>query len=231
MSIHFRLREAGDDLLRHGANQGFYSILLSKLAGKTGKVFSFEPVKKELRKMKLNLNLNFCRNVIVENKAVSCQDGIGEIFVCLDGHASRSSLAPPPQEVKARTTIEKIPLISLDSYVKENNIKRVDLIKIDVEGGERDILKGGELTIKCFQPVIMIELADVAAAQHGYHARESYLILQSYNYTLFEVLVNGCLKEAKLKESYGENLIAIPTHRVGDFRGVILHDSFSNEGA
>ncbi|MBR3747062.1 MAG: FkbM family methyltransferase [Selenomonadaceae bacterium] len=47
-------------------------------------------------------------------------------------------------------------IITLDSYVREKNIPRVDLIKLDVEGAELDVLKGAAVTISRFKPILLL---------------------------------------------------------------------------
>ena len=47
-------------------------------------------------------------------------------------------------------------IITLDSYVREKNIPRVDLIKFDVEGAELDVLKGAAVTISRFKPILLL---------------------------------------------------------------------------
>lgn len=51
-------------------------------------------------------------------------------------------------------SLEDISMISIDCFVNDNNIKKVDFIKIDTEGYERQIIKGAKNTIKNFLPVI-----------------------------------------------------------------------------
>jgi hypothetical protein len=52
----------------------------------------------------------------------------------------------------------EVPLKRLDSVVKELRLKRVDAIKIDVEGAEIQVLKGAVNTITKFRPLIIIEV-------------------------------------------------------------------------
>ena len=172
----------------------------------------------------MNIRINHCSNVILEKMAVGCQEGITDIIVCLDGHGSRSGLSTPPEEVKARIKIDQVPITTLDFYVQNNNIKHIDFIKIDVEGGERDVLKGGIEVLTTLRPLIMVEMADVATQQFGYRAVENYRILEAYGYRLFKVTRRGFLKFTKPKDSYRENLIAVPKEKlqqVSDFIEVL----------
>ena len=198
-----------------GANQGFYTILLSKQVGTQGKVFAFEPVPGELRKLKRNIRINRCSNVVLEGMAISSYEGYVDMFVCLGGHSSRSSLAPPPTEVKAPVKVEKVPVITLDGYIMRNDIKEIHFMKIDVEGSEREVIKGAEkVVLKELRPLIMMEMADVTNLQFGYKAVENYRYLDSLGFVWFEVTSNGFLKTTSPKITYRENLIAVPEEKL-----------------
>ncbi len=210
-----RFIKQGMVFLDLGANQGFYTLLVSKLVGTEGKVFAFEPASPEYQKLKRNLQINRAQNVILQKMAIGAHDGTTDFFLCLDGRGSRSSLRTPPEEVKARTKIERIPIKRLDSYVEANNIHNIDFIKIDVEGGERDILKGAKNVLTTIRPLVMIELADIATQQFGYPSQESYKLLENYRYVLFRTTTNGYLLTEKPKDIYRENLIAVPNEKLG----------------
>ena len=62
-------------------------------------------------------------------------------------------------------------VIPLDAYVRENNIPRVDFIKLDVEGAELDILKGAKTTIARFKPILAIS---------AYHKPDDFWVLMNY---------------------------------------------------
>jgi len=65
-------------------------------------------------------------------------------------------LATTSAEIQpSATTDASFPFISIDDYMHEHNI-RVDIIKMDIEGGEYDALKGAENTLRKFQPRLMI---------------------------------------------------------------------------
>jgi len=61
-----------------------------------------------------------------------------------------------PLKLGRYTKSVKVKTMTLDSFVKEYNVERVDFIKIDAEGSEREILKGAKETIKKFKPRMAI---------------------------------------------------------------------------
>lgn len=199
-----------------GANQGFFTVLLSKRTGAEGTVIAFEPVGSELRKLRTNLWLNRCSNVVPEPMAVGSYDGVAEMIICRDGHGSRSSMGPQPEDVRARTAVERVRVTSLDSYVHRRGVSRVDFMKVDVEGAEREVLKGAMTILTSLRPVVMLELNDRATRQLGYSAAENFEMLESNGYTLYRPTRAGGLARAfrEIKQEWGENLIAVPSESV-----------------
>lgn len=113
-----------------------------------GLIYSFEPVPKTYGIMKRNTGMY--KNVIQYNMALGDKNENSFIFYDTTGNTGRSSINFPPSKYK------KIPIkiIKLDSL----NLHNVKLIKIDTEGFEMDVLKGGFLTIKKYKPIIFIEI-------------------------------------------------------------------------
>jgi FkbM family methyltransferase len=206
-----RVVEPGWNCLDLGANQGFYTILLSRLVGAQGSVVAFEPLKSERRKLAINLALNGTRSKLkIESLGVSEIAGTHLYYKAPGGHASRSGLARPPEEVGGESYRFLAKMTTLDSYVTES----VDLIKIDIEGGEKGALAGGVSTISRYRPLIVIEIADVATRQFSYPAQELVNILtKGMGYVLFEE--NGhTLGE---KDYYRETCIALPKEKVSQY--------------
>jgi FkbM family methyltransferase len=120
-------------------------------AGEEGKVYSFEFIPGNVDIMKRNFSLNpelQKRIEIVENPVWSESD---EIMYCNDfGPAStiKSTLSD--------THNIKITTISIDDFVTRSNVKKIDFIKMDIEGAETSALKGAIETIKKFKPKLAI---------------------------------------------------------------------------
>ena len=73
-----------------------------------------------------------------------------------------------------------IHVTTLDHYVKRKNINRIDLIKIDVEGYELNVLRGGIKSIEKFKPILFIELDDENLKQQNSSAKELIAFLKNY---------------------------------------------------
>jgi FkbM family methyltransferase len=114
-----------------GANAGYYSLLFSRLVGPTGKVFAFEPLPGNLEFLRRHIEINRLSNVTVIPAAVSAEDGVGHFQV--RAHNSMGALSDSKDDLQVQTR-------SLDQFLKDH--PRPDLIKMDIEGGESDALRG-----------------------------------------------------------------------------------------
>ena len=114
-------------------------------------IYSFEPDRKNLEVLRKNLLLNG-----IEKKVVAVNAGVGRtngyVSVVNGGAASKLST-----EV-GKPGKDKIQIVSIDSFIKKNNISKVDLIKMDIEGEELNALIGATKTIKDNHPDLVIAL-------------------------------------------------------------------------
>lgn len=134
--------KSGAVILDIGANIGYYTILASKKIGKRGKVFAFEPDPRSLQILKRNVDLNKCKNVTIVNSAVGKKNSFAT-FTLDSTNPGESSLLKNKngKKIKVKTT-------TIDSFVKKHRIKKIDILKMDIEGTEIYALKGGEKTFK-----------------------------------------------------------------------------------
>lgn len=157
----------GDTVLDVGANVGYYTVLASKTVGPKGRVFAFEPDPRNLTLLRKNAVLNKCRNVVIVNKAVDSTKGRSSF---LQDHANpgESRLVNNKGTIRVSTT-------SLDAFVKNAHVRRVDVVKMDIEGAEVAAIVGAK---KTFSPrkgtTLFIECNPGKLAQ-SLHAAEDLL--------------------------------------------------------
>lgn len=151
----------GDTCIDIGANFGYYTLVLSKLVGNSGKVYSFEPVKETVQVLRKVIQCNGITNVEVYDSAVSDKDGVAELRSCgagdLDACLSGGIYIPDVLNWERQTTLETVNVISVDTFVKTNNLERVDFVKIDTQGLDILVLEGMKETINKCRPVIICE--------------------------------------------------------------------------
>lgn len=159
-----------------GANIGLYSIIGSKLVGIEGKVYSFEPSKANFDLLSKNIELNHIKNIIPINKGLG--DKIGETLILSQnfetGDAEKYILKSQNKGTNTDILFNKIQLTetisleTLDNFQLTNNLKKVDFLKIDVEGYEYYVLKGAEQLLKKNPEIIILfECAEHLASRAG----------------------------------------------------------------
>jgi len=139
----------GDIVIDAGAFIGLFSIFAGKRVGKVGKVFAFEPDERSRGILSENIKLNNLENVEIFSYALGEFCTNLKFFVSSQHPASSGGIF-----LKGKEKI--VPQITLDDFVKKYDIKRIDFIKADIEGMERNLLKGAEDVIKKFKPKIAI---------------------------------------------------------------------------
>ncbi len=204
-----KLVKPGDTVFDIGANVGCHSLLFANLVGPEGKVVAFEPTDWGYKKLSRNFELNNYKNIKLEKLALSdCEAFSSEYKFRSQWFISG-----------ARTKKEKgfVNYITLDKYVEEQSINRINLIKIDVDGYECKIIRGGKNIIEKFKPVIIVELGDTWLRSVGdsieslYSCLESsYLFFNEIDYSIIRDVV-GTVK--KLPGDSTINVIGIPVNR------------------
>jgi len=208
----------GMTMLDIGANRGYYTLLASRRVGPCGRVVAFEPSPRERRFLKCNLVLNRCKNVAVEPMALGSRSGEANLYVVARYGSGCNSLRPPDTELPVATA--HVSVSSLDDYLRLRRIDRVDFVKMDIEGGELDVLKGATtLTTRGPRPVFLCELLDKRTRPWGYRAQETLTHLEKLGFRWFSLSSEGRLgaMPGRLAEMDG-NFVAVPEERAGDLR-------------
>ena len=168
-----------------GANWGVYSVAAKRLLGKEGCLVSFEPNKNEYSKLEKNLSLNEGGEpeVTLVNSAVGDSDGVTTFYMPPKFKGAYGSLGRP--KIDENCDAVEVDILKLDSYVEKNNVSKLDVIKIDVEGAEIKVLTGAVETLKKFSPVILMEVSDKRTTVFGYKAKELCEFLTNIGYKLY----------------------------------------------
>ncbi len=145
----------GDTVMDLGGNIGTSALSFSRATGPTGRVFTFEPLTHSV--LRQNLEVNHVHHVEVIPAAVG--EAVGELDLewtdsLIDSSIVRSpdsgfedhAAAPEP----LRTI--RVPVTTVDAFVKERGIQRLDVIKMDIEGAEELALRGAVDTIRTLRP-------------------------------------------------------------------------------
>ena len=207
------LVEKGDVCIDVGANFGWYTTLLRKLCGSTGAVHAFEPVPPIYDELVDNYRLmGSPANVFLHNFALG--DAPGEIEVNLftglsTGHASMSDRG------RDDATPFKCAIVTLDSYLSDRGIGRVNFVKVDIEGAEILFLKGaGSLFQQDVPPIILMEMALEQTGNFGYKPDDLIRFIDERAPYVFYAVneYTGTIKQVTgfPPEDIGANVFCIP---------------------
>ena len=162
LNLYRNILKPGDTVLDIGANIGSHTLPLARIVGETGRVIAFEPTRYAIGKMSANIGLN---------KELANRISVNQIMlVSNEGDTLESEiysswpLFEPSKNVhhehlgKLMNTDGAVAM-TLDQAVKQLQIEKINFIKIDVDGHEYSVLKGGKETLLTHRPKILIELA------------------------------------------------------------------------
>jgi FkbM family methyltransferase len=169
-----------------GANIGFYTLGLARKAIR-GSVHSFEPVPLNYHLLAVNVIGNRLTNVVLNQCAVGNTDG--QTHCCIAEDGAFSSLVDTGRRAIVETAT--IALTRLDSYCAERNLARIDILKVDVEGGELDVLRGAASLLADPQRrprLVMLELFEPMLRQFDCGVLEVQNLMRTYGYEPFVMI-------------------------------------------
>jgi len=129
----------GDIVFDVGANRGQLAMLFSKAVKKKGKVYSFEPMDKNIKYLRKNLNINEILNVDVIGKGVGGKKGKKKFIY----KGLESKLYDPKEETKVAKDddVKKVKVTTIKEFCKKREVEP-DVVKVDVEGSAGMVLRG-----------------------------------------------------------------------------------------
>ena len=171
-----------------GANFGDMTLRFAQLVP-YGKVYAFEPTHYGFSKLKQNLSLNttLCKSVFPVQCFLSSRK---EENPSIKAYASWKINFPVrdgihPVHCGTLKSAEGVTATTIDDFCKENNITKIDLIKIDTDGHELDVLKGAEQMINQCRPKIIFEIGFFLMEENGTDFFNFYNFFSSRSYSFF----------------------------------------------
>ena len=182
-----RLVKKGDTVIDIGANIGLFTVFLSKLVGPKGHLYAFEPILDTYWRMRENLALNRCDNAAAYQQALSNKNGTATMNVFPEGYGAWNTFGTPKFGEIIAVSKESVPLIKLDSFAKRENLKKVDFLKIDVEGYEYDVLQGArDMLANNRVKYLSFEISEIPLKGAGRKGEDIFNILKSHGYLAYE---------------------------------------------
>jgi len=173
-----RLRP-GMHVLDIGANIGYYTMLAASLVGPTGSVTAIEPNPASAKLLEASRRANSFDNVIVAQVAAGRALGL----LVLHGSFGNVMTSAAPDDAAALINSTTVPTFRVDDLIPRN--KKIDFVKIDVEGAEYNALLGASELIKRCHPTIVSEFSpSTMPGISGIDGRGYLRFLLEFGYTM-----------------------------------------------
>lgn len=145
-----------------GAHVGYHTLRFARLAGRRGKVFAFEPHPENFQLLRRNVARRVLPQVTLVPEAVSDAPGRAAF------HETPLSMGHSLWALKEHAGTVEVARNSLDGFAAAHGIERADLVKIDVEGGEPEVLEGMR-TLSARSPdlALIVEFKPALLARRG----------------------------------------------------------------
>lgn len=167
-----------------GAHFGYLAKEFCAIHGGSCKVHCFEPV--SYTRSILQRVVGRFGNVRIDARALSNQAGNVRISIPVKESGRLGiGLSHFGDEMRRDYIVEQVETLTLDAYMDEQAVPRLDFIKCDVEGAELLVLQGAEHALARHRPVVYCELNTHLAARMGYQPERVFDFLSERGYTAF----------------------------------------------
>jgi FkbM family methyltransferase len=213
-----RLLQPGQKVIDIGANYGVYTLCLAKVVGPTGHVWAFEPASSTAKMLAEGIAANSFSHITLEQSALSNIRGTAQLSL-----NPNSELNAVVHDQLSSSTSETVVLVPLDDCMERYGWQDIDFLKIDAEGEEENILRGGKRFFAELSPLVQYEVK--AGAELHLELVEAFASLGYDSYRLVPGLGLLVPFDAKAQpDGYLLNLFSCKPDRVSSLaaRGLIL---------
>ena len=183
---------AGDICFDVGACFGVVTLPMARLVGNNGHVYSFEAEQNNYSNLSRNIKLNNLYNVTPCNKGVFSSENGFELNVHKKEEYGDHAMRLQSENILFDS--QMVETVTLDSFCDANNIKYIDLLKIDVEGLEVEVLNGGKkLLMSNSIKRIIFEVSERLLNNYGRTINDLVSVFIEYGYTIHMINNDGSL--------------------------------------
>lgn len=178
-----------------GAHIGYFTIIAAKNAN-LGKIYSIEPHKESFEILKKNLLLNDFTNVNTFNVAITKSTGKTQLYIDKDNQIGNTTIKNDNSNES-----EHVDAFSLRDFVSNNNIEKIDFLKVDCEGAEFEIFLN-------LEKELLKKIKIVSAEIHEYDKTNSISELKEFfEKNGFTIKISKILEDPTMKLSmlYAKN--------------------------
>jgi len=176
------IAEEGMNVIDIGANIGITTVAIAKRIGRGDKLYSFEPIPEYFNILKKNISSNGLGNVKVHELAVT--DRVGEAYFYQKGLSSGIVFEEGVEKFEVSTT-------TVDRFLSDEEIERIDVINMDCEGSELLALKGAKETLRKNKVKIFCEIHHDFLKQLGQSIEDLVEYLQSLEFQVQSVSLDN----------------------------------------
>lgn len=148
-----RLLTTGQKVIDIGANCGVYTLSMAKTLGPSGAVWAFEPASSTMALLAQGVASNGFSQVVLECSALSSSSGSAQLSL-----SDQSEMNALVRSDESAAHSETVPLVTLDECMQKYGWRDIAFMKIDAEGEEANILKGGRRFFAELSPLIQYEV-------------------------------------------------------------------------
>lgn len=178
--------KSGDYVIDIGANIGYYTLLLAKLVGPDGKVFAFEPDPENFRVLEKNVKLNGYKNIIIENKAVTNENGKVNLFMSNINKGDTKIYQTPEEMREGGKSDYEVDSIKLDDYFNENK-EQIKFFKMDIQGVEPLAIMGMMSILKNYGLDFTVEFSPDLLSAAGLNPKDFLELLNKNGFCIFDL--------------------------------------------
>ena len=204
-----RFLQPGMTVVDGGANTGVFTFTAAHLVGPRGRVIAFEPGSACFAALNQSKRLNSADHVALRQQALSDRSGTAR-FYHHDDQENSFSLGGA-----GGVAYEEINTVTLDAVAAELKLDRVDFIKLDVEGAEELVFRGGRSVLQQHRPLLLFEVNPEAAARLNLPPDGACQALTELNYRFFCMADDGRLQAVDTADEFG-NLLAVPAEKLAE---------------
>ena len=150
----------GMNIIDCGSNIGFYPLFERKLIGNHGKIYSFEPDQRNFTLLDKNIKLfDKSNNTFIYKQGLAEKKSLQNFIITNESNLNTISSGNDDKFLSKYKIddIHEINCTSVDEFISDNEIKKIDFIRMDIEGYEVEVLKGMKKTLNNMKPSILIE--------------------------------------------------------------------------
>lgn len=146
-----KILRSGEKIIDIGANYGTYTLTMARAVGEGGALWAFEPATSTAQCLRASIEANGFGHVVLEQCALSSAPGKARL--ALNANSELNAIT----KGAVAGASEEVPVSTLDECMERFGWKGIDFMKIDAEGEEENILRGGAKFFAAESPLIEFE--------------------------------------------------------------------------